>query len=165
MQFTDKLVIAVIGEDGQTKLYSTDPSFYGSTGEDCMGGVPYISYRRHYGSDEKLETLVLNIELVGIRPAEIRNLQVIGSFKYFLSDLLQMEMGGLINVNIDTPNGASLVYVDGDLMFQQDAPILVDSVKRTLYKDDPLSSAELKRYSLYTILENYMERTGKHLHC
>ena len=51
-------------------------------------------------------------------PANVRNIKVIGSFDYSLEDVLQIEMIGLIYVDIDTPSGASQVYTYGDLRLE-----------------------------------------------
>ncbi len=44
--------------------------------------------------------------------------------------MLRINMIGMMHVNIDTPNGAAMTYVDGLLNFMQDEPILIDSVER-----------------------------------
>jgi len=62
-------------------------------------------------------------------------------------------MIGLLHANIDTPNGISKVYVDGNLNFDQDAPILIDSIKRTLYNSDPLESAQFEKYTMAETIE------------
>lgn len=67
-----------------------------------------------------------------------------------------------MHIDIDTPNGASLVYVDGQLNFKQDNPILIDSIKREIYNEDPLDPENVKKYSLPAILEQYSSRTGKY---
>lgn len=47
-------------------------------------------------------------------------------------------MIGLIHISIDTPNGACTVITDGELLLKQASPVLIDSVKRTLYNKNPL---------------------------
>jgi hypothetical protein len=56
----------------------------------------------------------------------VRNLQVFAPIEYQLKELLKVDMTGIIHLNIDTPNGASQITVDGDLMLQQDSPIIFD---------------------------------------
>lgn len=46
-------------------------------------------------------------------------------------------MVGMLYLDIDTPNGASVVIADGELILKQSSPVLIDSVKRTLYNTDP----------------------------
>ena len=66
-----------------------------------------------------------------------------------------------MHVNIDTPNGASMTYVNGMLNFNQDAPILIDSVKRTLYNNDPIAADQYLQYSMPNIVDFYASRKGK----
>jgi len=47
-----------------------------------------------------------------------------------------------MHVNLDTPNGAGRIMVDGQLNFMQDEPILIDSVQRTIYNYDPITAKE-----------------------
>ena len=42
--------------------------------------------------DEKMTSLRLNIEIPGVKPSNVRNLQVFAAFDYFLSEKLQIEM-------------------------------------------------------------------------
>jgi hypothetical protein len=68
-------------------------------------------------------------------------------------------MVGMLHVSIDTPNGASTIITDGDLSLHQSAPVLIDSVKRTLYNKNPLD--DYNSYSMLSILEFYSDRKGK----
>jgi hypothetical protein len=70
-------------------------------------------------------------------------------------------MIGLAHVNIDVPNGAAKIIVDGELEFVQDEPILLDSIKRTLYSSDPISGPMYQKYSLPMLLEFNAGRKGK----
>ena len=67
-------------------------------------------------------------------------------------------MIGMMQVSIDTPNGASRVVVDGNLKLYQSAPVLIDSIKRTLYNVNPLD--EFSKYSMMDILDFYNNRKG-----
>ena len=44
----------------------------------------------------------------------------------------------MMHINLDTPNGMAKATIYGDLEFDQAAPILIDSITRDLYKDNPL---------------------------
>ena len=50
-------------------------------------------------------------------------------------------MTGLLYVNIDTPNGASKVIVEGDLKLKQDSPMVFDNFSRELYAANPVDFA------------------------
>ena len=70
-------------------------------------------------------------------------------------------MIGLLYVNIDTPNGASRIIVDGELQLVQSAPIRIDSVRRTLYNVNPFDDYD--QLSLQEMLELYHNRKGNPL--
>lgn len=55
--------------------------------------------------------------MTGVNPQTVRNIQVFSSFNYNLDSMLQIQMIGMMHVNIDTPNGASMTYVNGMLNF------------------------------------------------
>ena len=88
--------------------------------------------------DDKLTALRLNIDIPGVKPSSVRNLQVFAAFDYFLSEKLQIEMSGMMHINLDTPTGMAKANIYGDLEFDQAAPILIDSIARDLYRDNPL---------------------------
>ena len=92
-----------------------------------------MNLNEDYTVDNMLDRLSLEIDLPGIRPDKVRNVQVFASFDYLLSKKLQIEMKGMLNVNLDTPNGMAKGIVTGELRLDQAAPILIDSIKRTIY--------------------------------
>ena len=47
-------------------------------------------------------------------------------------------MSGMMHINLDTPTGMAKANIYGDLEFDQAAPILIDSIARDLYRDNPL---------------------------
>ena len=55
----------------------------------------------------KLDSLRLSIDIPGMNPATVRNLQVFANFNYLLSEKLQIEMSGLLHVNLDL----SLIHI------------------------------------------------------
>jgi hypothetical protein len=69
----------------------------------------------------------------GIEPQRVRNLQVFSSFQYLLTDKLNIDMAGMMHIDLDTPNGVAKARVDGQLVFEQESPILIDSITRTIY--------------------------------
>lgn len=60
----------------------------------------------------------------------------------------------MLEAVIETPNGAGRTLFHGDLALDQDEPILIDSVKRVIYKEDPLSS-NYDSLSMNEIIEQY----------
>ena len=49
----------------------------------------------------------------GITPSKVRNIQVFASFNYLLTEKLNIDMAGMMHVDLDTPNGVALARVDG----------------------------------------------------
>ena len=81
---------------------------------DWQGGVPTISVERKQNQyNSYLETVKLNIDLIGIDPANIYKIQVLGSFSYELSSLLKIQMLGMIHAEVNTPNGAAKTLISG----------------------------------------------------
>ena len=81
---------------------------------DWQGGVPTISVERKQNQyNSYLETVKLNIDLIGINPANIYKIQVLGSFSYELSSLLKIQMLGMIHAEVNTPNGAAKTLISG----------------------------------------------------
>ena len=72
-----------------------------------------------------------------------------------------MEMIGLMQLSIDTPNGAAKVIVDGDLVFKQTQPIIFDAIKRTIYNTNPIDISLVEKNSMTDLLQFYNARTGK----
>ena len=66
-----------------------------------------------------------------------------------------------MHINLDTPNGMSKAIVHGDLEFEQAAPILIDSITRDLYRDNPLDFTMFQKYGLSGIHEFYEARNDK----
>ena len=73
----------------------------------------------------------------------------------------RLSLAGLLHVNLDTPNGVAKATVYGDLDFEQAAPILIDSIPRTLYKDSPLDTDMFEKHGLNGILDFYEARNDK----
>ena len=103
----------------------------------------------------------MNIDIPGVKPSSVRNLQVFAAFDYYLSEKLQIEMEGMVHINLDTPNGMAKAIVYGDLEFEQRAPILIDSIARDLYKDNPLDVKMYEKHGLNGIQEFYEARNDK----
>lgn len=98
-------------------------------------------------AEGKMDSMNVYIEFRG-NPKDIRNVQVIGTFDYYLKKRLLIEMIGMMHISIDTPDGASTIFTDGELKLKQSAPVTIDSLKRTLYDINPLDD-----YNSHTMLE------------
>jgi len=69
-----------------------------------------------FNSDGKIDDFkfVINFKC---KPETVRHINVYATFDYFTSKKLKMAMIGMINLNVDTPLGASKIYSDGTLSF------------------------------------------------
>jgi hypothetical protein len=111
-------------------------------------------------SDGKIDSFDLQIKFRS-DPSKIRQIQVLGTFDYFIQDKIKMQQIGMMNFQVDTPNGASSIIVDGSLQLEQTKPILIDSIPRTLYNQDPITDVNFEQYSIEEIIKNYNKRSGK----
>ena len=111
------MIIAVMDENGQSQVYSTNREI-NDMQNSWQAGVPIISMQRYLmDGNGKLEKLRLNVQLPGIQPQKVRNLQLFSSFNYLLTEKLNIDMAGMMHVDLDTPNGVALARVDGQLQF------------------------------------------------
>lgn len=125
-------------------------------------GVPFITMQKYQiDGSGKLERLRLNIDLPGIEPQKVRNLQLLASFKYYLTEKLHVDMAGIMHIDLETPNGVAKARIDGDLKFDQAAPILIDSITRSIFNKNPLNSEDYANLGLPGILEHYFARSEK----
>jgi len=58
-----------------------------------------------------------NITLI-TKAADVRNVKILTFYDYKLRDRVRMDMVSMAYLNIDLPNGASEVFVYGDLKLQ-----------------------------------------------
>jgi len=146
---------------GQSSTFATDLSINSLQGT-WQGGMPFVTYQKTLNPDSgKLKGLDIRIELNGVDPSGVRNLQVIAPVSYQLTQLLKVDMTGLLHVNVDTPNGASKVIVQGDLNLKQDGPMAFDSVKRDIYLQNPVDYELVKATGLQELMDLYYSRAGK----
>ena len=117
-----------------------------------------------YDGSGKLERLRLDVILPGIEPVRVRNLQLYASFKYLLTEKLNIDMAGMMHLDLDTPNGVAKARVDGQLRFDQASPILIDSITRDIFIKNPINSDDYANIGLPGIVEHYFARSGKSLH-
>ena len=71
-------------------------------------------------------------------------------------------MAGMMHIDLDTPNGVAKARVDGQLKFDQAAPILIDSITRILFQEKPINSDSYANIGLPGIIEHYFARSGKY---
>lgn len=97
--------------DGQSGVFSTVHGI-NELQDSWPAGVPFITMQQQTNhKDRRMTSLSLNIEIPGVAPSSVRNLQVFAAFEYLLSEKLQIEMQGLMHINLDTPNGMAKAIV------------------------------------------------------
>lgn len=86
MEFTGNIVIAVLDSQGNSMVYSSSKEINDLESANWRAGVPTIALRRIYtdGAD-KIDTFRFNLDLPGVDPEDIRNIQVLTSFEYLLT--------------------------------------------------------------------------------
>ena len=157
VQFTKKLLAAVVFEDGSTRTFSTVKEVNDQSPANLPGTLISLLHADS-DFDGVPESLKLVLTFKG-DPSKVRNVQILGSFDYQLSRLLELEMISLFHLDLNTPNGAAKIVADGELQLVQQEPIMITSKKKDLYDQDPLDS--IHRYSLPEILEYYEARNEK----
>jgi Transmembrane protein 231 len=140
--FTNELLLELVLEDPTTGVESLQFSTIKAINQQSMNelGVPLIKASVvDSNADGLTDQIALHIEVKSMFgrglpiTQSVRNVRVLGTVDYTLKSMVQMEMVGLFQVNIDTPNGASSIKANGELLLQQTAPIHIYSIKRTLY--------------------------------
>ncbi len=135
--FNNQIILEVLDSQGKSQMYSTVKEINSLSMNEI--GVPLIKYSSVDTEANGLtDTMHIQIDFIS-KPEEVRNIKVYATFDYSLQQLLQIEMIGLLYLDIDTPNGASRIITSGDLKLHQSSPIMIDSQKRTLYNTNPFA--------------------------
>lgn len=79
MLFSGDLILAVMDEDGVSQVYSTIREI-NEMQNSWSAGVPTIAMSKYHGSDNKLNKLRLSVQMPGVKPQKVRNLQLFGNF-------------------------------------------------------------------------------------
>jgi hypothetical protein len=66
----------------------------------------------------------------------IKNIKFLVFLNYVLQKKVRLVMQGMCTIDIDTPSGASYVYINGKINLNQKSPISTGSVSKTLYNSD-----------------------------
>lgn len=89
VEFTGNIVIAVLDSQGNSGIYSSSKEINDMEADAWLGGVPFISIRRFYNNkDRKIEKFRMTIDLPGVDPQTVRNIQILTSFEYLLTQKL-----------------------------------------------------------------------------
>ena len=119
VNFQGAIVVSFLDTKGNSRTFSNVRELNTIFSQDWEAGMPTIALQeQHDGESGKLSNLKMMIDLAGVNPADVRRIQVLSTFKYKLQDYLRLEMIGMIEAAVETPNGAGKVTVTGDLKFE-----------------------------------------------
>ena len=111
-------------------------------------------------SDGKVDRFRILINFKN-KPSQLRKVRLLSVVDYRLRSKLKMQMQGMLDLQIDTPEGAARILSDGQIVLLQQKSALIDSITRTLYNKDPLADLNFEQYSVYDIVDKYNARNGK----
>jgi len=67
-----------------------------------------------HNSDGKIDQFRIKVNFK-FDPSKVRNVQLFGTFDYFVQKKIKMQLTGMLHMSKDTPNGASKIISDGEL--------------------------------------------------
>lgn len=123
--------------------------------------VPTIKFRQEDNDQNgKVDVFNLKITFRG-DPSKVRQVQLISTYDYYVETKLKMQIVGMLDLTIDTPNGASNIIADGSIVLTQSKPVLIDRKVRTLFNFDPLLAADYAQHSIEKIRKDYHARSER----
>ena len=109
--FLNELLLEVLDADGVSHQYSTVKSLQ----DQCSNPLsqPSIKFTEFdQNSDGKKDMFWLRINFKML-PSQVRQVNLLGAFDYYLQDRLKLKMKGLVQMSVDTPDGASFIRSSG----------------------------------------------------
>jgi hypothetical protein len=88
--------------------------------------------------DGKVERLELNLQMPLADTEEITGMDALFYYEVQISKKARYIFDAVSHVLYETATGMSSLYVDGDLMMRQTAPLIARGGYREPYNDDPL---------------------------
>ena len=160
VHFRNELILEALDDQGNSVVFSTVKKIQDGNNEGLLVPVVAVS-SKDQNDDGLIDSIQVHIEMKASE--QVQNVKVIGTFDYGLSKFMDIEMIGMMVVNIDTPNGASRILTEGELKLVQTEPIRLDSIRRAIYNVNPLD--DYLTSSFFDILESYQSRKGKSPYC
>jgi len=90
--------------------------------------------------------------------SEIRNVKLLTFFDYKLRDVVKIDLRGMAMVDVNTPMGASSIYIDGELQFVQKNGVGISTTTNTIYNETLLHFESTSANYLPLLLERFSER-------
>lgn len=85
-----------------------------------------------YNTDYKPDMHDMNFTLQ-VDSRTVKNVKIIANFQYKLRGKIGLDMVTLAIADINTPNGAASIYIDGDLVLKQKNPLKSSKIVRHVY--------------------------------
>ena len=91
MKFTGNIIIAVLDSYGNSGIYSSVKEINDVEADAWEGSVPTIKLQRELNvNDGRISNCKFLIDMTGVNPQTVRNIQVFSSFNYNLDSMLQI---------------------------------------------------------------------------
>lgn len=123
----------------QTNYYSTLGEMNELTGTSNIPAFIQSAYW-DYNVDYIPDVYDYNITLF-LPSANLRNVKIFANYDYRLRSRVNLDMVTLAIADITTPNGASIIYLDGDLSLNQQNPLKSSKIVRKVYNSTLLDNS------------------------
>lgn len=154
--YRKEIIVMAYTVDAETLVYS---SVSGINNLFFESMVPMIieSSMIDYNFDNKPDLYDFNITLFK-SPSQLRNIKIITFYDYRLRDRIRIDLIGMAYVDIDTPIGASTIYVDGLLRLKENQSIRPSSITLTTYNNTLLDTTTTSDTFLPSVFLKYNDR-------
>ena len=153
---TESIVGSSIVITPSTQIYSSIGSINNIFFEN-ISPMLITSTLLDYNFDNLADMYDFNIT-VYLNPRGIRNVKIISFYEYKIRSRIKMDMICLAYADVNTVSGASKIYIDGDLNFQQIQPIKATQTTQVDYNTTVLSFTSVADDFLPLLLLRYNDR-------
>ena len=165
--YRNELLIAIYSEtrliSGSSIITTPSTNFYSTLGElNQLSGaslipVDIVAGYWDYNADLKPDMHDFNLTFY-IPSKNIRNIKIITNYDYKLRERVSMEMMSMAIADIQTPRGASSIYIDGILKFNQVNPLPSTKMVQTNYNSSLLDYTNPSQNFFPDLFARYMNR-------
>lgn len=131
VNFKNEFYLEILDSSGTSQHYSTVKSLQEKVMNPLSPPLVKVS-RVDDNGDEVPDKFMVKINFKN-DPQQLRKVRLLCVVDYALKSTLKIQMQSLLELNVDTPSGASSILSDGYITLKQRKSPLIDSIKRTLY--------------------------------
>ncbi|OMJ81569.1 hypothetical protein SteCoe_4000 [Stentor coeruleus] len=91
-------------------------------------------------------------------PIYVKSVKVLTFYDYKIRDRVKLDMVGMAFAEVQTPVGASTVFIDGNLEFRQSQPLKATTIVRNEYDTSVLSQTSSNQNYLPSLFLRYNDR-------